>query len=258
MTPTDFFTPGYRFTGTWDDYFVLLVMLFAVLLGVLLFRERPRHEPMVHSPRMAWIRGGLYFCFVIVFSWATGVFKAVFRSPLATAEQLRDPVWIAFAFICFAVFAWGYLYWWPRGTLTHGRKLYFVPALIFGLTWGACGGLFILSLLSILEVFQWPRLVTAIVLLIPVAVYNLNFQSGWWDIHVSPPHNIRAWNNKKVLFAHQPFLIVTFGYLFTYGNLGIYVLLNALAIGASAVAMHFPPFWEDDDGPVSLETAEGE
>ena len=258
MTPTDFFTSGYLFTGTWDDYFVLLVILFAVLLGVLLFRERPRHEPMVHSPRMAWIRGGLYFCFVIVFSWVTGVFKAVVQSPLATAAQLQDPGWIAFTLICFAVFAWGYLYWWPRGTLTHGRKLHFVPALMFGLVWGGCGGLFILSLLSILEVFQWPRLITAVVLLIPVAVYNLNFQAGWWDMHVSPPHNIRAWNNKKVLFAHQPFLIVTFGYLFTHGNLGIYVLLNACAIGASAVAMHFPAFWEDDNGPVSLATAEGE
>lgn len=258
MTPTQFFLGGYRFTDTWDDYFILVLMICAVALGVLLFRERPKHEPMVHSPPLAWIRGGLYFCFVLAFSWTTGVFKTVVQSPLATPEQLSSPAWLAFTAICFAVFAWGYLYWWPRGTLTHGRQLYLFPALLFGLTWGACGALFILSILSILEVFQWPRLATAIILVVPIAVYNLNFQSGWWDLHVSPPHNIRAWNNKKVMFAHQPFLLATLGYLFTYGNVGIYVILNALAIGASAVAMRFPPFWDQDAGPVSLATAEGE
>jgi len=36
------------------------------------------------------------------------------------------------------------------------------------------------------------------------------------------------------------------------------VLLNACALCASALALRFPPFWEKDGGPVSMETAIGE
>ncbi len=52
MKPTNFFTQGYTFTGTWDDYFIFGIFFICALLGVLLFRERSRHEPMVHSPPM--------------------------------------------------------------------------------------------------------------------------------------------------------------------------------------------------------------
>ena len=111
---------------------------------------------------------------------------------------------------------------------------------------------------AVLEEFQFARIINAVFLVVLIAVYNLNYQSGWWDIHVSPPHNIRDWNNRKVLFAHNPFLLATLTYFVMYGNAGIYVILNACALGASAVAMRFPPFWESDGPPVSLETAIGE
>jgi len=258
MTPSGLFTAGYQFTGTWDDYFVLIVFAVAAGLGVLLFRERSRHEPMVHSPPMAWLRAGLYFCFVLIFSWTTGVFKAVVSTPMATPGQLADPFWLGSLALCLVVIVWAYVYWWPRGTITHGRELYLLPTLLYGLAWGACAGLFFLSVYSIIEVFQWPRLVNAVILVALLGVYNMNYQLGWWDIHVSPPHNLRATNNGKVLFAHQPFLIVSLSFLLIYGNTGIYVLLNALALGASAVALRFPPFWAEDGGPVSMDTAIGE
>jgi len=89
------------------------------------------------------------------------------------------------------------------------------------------------------------------------AVYSLNYQTGWWDIHVSPPHNIRAWNNKKVAFAHNPFLLSALAYFIVYGNAGIYVALNAFAMAASAVAMRFPPPWAKDGGRVSRDSALG-
>jgi xanthosine utilization system XapX-like protein len=258
MTPTNFFTAGYRFTGTWDDYFILVVLGICSVLGILLFRERSRHEPMVHSPPMAWLRAGIYFCFVLTFSWVTGVFKVVVSTPLATPEQLTDPKWIGFLILNLAVIVWAYVYWWPRGTITHGRKLYLVPSIVYGLTWGLCAGLLFLSIYSILEVFQWPRLVNALVLVGLVGIYNMNYQLGWWDIHVSPPHNLRATNNGKVAFAHQPFLIASLSFLLIYGNVGIYVMLNSLALCCSAVALRFPPFWEKDGPQVSMDTAIGE
>jgi hypothetical protein len=258
MTPTNFFSLAPRFSGQWDDYFMLLVMVVLIALGVLLFIERPKHDPSVHSPKMAWLRAGLYFGFVTLLSGITGVFKTVVHSPLATPDQISDPIWLALTGLSLALVVWGYIIWWPRGTLVHGRKLYFAPALAFGLVWGICAGLFFLSAYSVIEQFQFPRIANALAVLVAIAVYNMNYQSGWWDIHVSPPHNIRAWNNKKVLFAHNPFLIATLTYLVLFGNAGMFVIFNALALGASAVAMRFPPFWEGDGGPVSIETAIGE
>lgn len=258
MGPTNYFPTPTVFSSSWADYFTLAVIGIALVLGVLLFIERPKHAPNVHSPRMAWLRAGLYFCFVIVFGWATGALQKVAYAPIATREQLADPLWIGLTLLCFAVVAWGYLFWWPRGTLTHGRKLHVLPSLGFGVAWGLSAGVFLLSVFAVLEEFQFPRLVTAALLLLIITVYNLNYQSGWWDIHVSPPHNVRAWNVRKVLFAHNPFLLVSLSYFFIYGNASIYVVLNACALGASTVAMRFPPFWAPDGGPVSLETAIGE
>jgi len=258
MTPTQFFTHGQVFTGGWADYFILVVITCMAVLGVLLFRERSKHEPDRYSPPMAWLRAGLYFGAVLVFSWTTGVFQTVVGAPLATPEQLANPAWLISTVLCFAVVVWAYVYWWPRGTLTHGRRLYFIPTLIYGLAWGICAGLLFLSIYSILEVFQFPRLVNAVLFVMLLSVYSMNYQLGWWDIHVSPPHNIKATNAGKVLLAHNPFMLSSLAYLLVYGNVGIYVVLNACALGASAIALRFPPFWAEDGGKVSFDTAIGE
>jgi hypothetical protein len=86
----------------------------------------------------------------------------------------------------------------------------------------------------------------------------MNYQLGWWDIHVSPPHNIKATNAGKVLLSHNPFLFSSLAFFVIYGNAGIYVILNACALGACAVALRFPPFWAADGEPVSTDTAIGE
>jgi hypothetical protein len=86
----------------------------------------------------------------------------------------------------------------------------------------------------------------------------MNYQLGWWDIHVSPPHNIKATNTGKVLLAHNPFLLTSLAYLLIYGNVGIYVILYACALAASAVALRFPPFWAEDGDKVSVDSAMGE
>ena len=234
------------------------VLALAVVLGVLLFIERPRHDPGVHSPRMAWLRAGIYFCAVLAFAWLAGVLPALAAQRLVTARQLADPAWLGLTALCLGLLIWGYVIWWPRGTLTHARRSYPLASGLFGLVWGACGALFLLSIYAIVGGFGLPAWAAALATLVVVAVYNMNYQSGWWDIHVSPPHNIRAWNARKVIGAHNPFLLATLLYLVLYGNLAIFVTLYALALAASAVAMRFPPFWEADGPAVSLETAIGE
>jgi hypothetical protein len=90
-----------------------------------------------------------------------------------------------------------------------------------------------------------------------VGGYGQIYQSGWWDIHVSPPHNIRATNAKKVLFGHMPFLAIALAHFTLFGNALLFVAFHAAALACSAVAMRFPPFWEKDGPVVSKETALG-
>jgi hypothetical protein len=254
---TRYFDTLRTFTGSWEDYFILAALIVMALLAVVMFAERGKHQSNMHSPGLAWMRGGLYFCFAYIFSWTTGVLSTVVHSPLATRAELQEPGWIALMLFCSAVAIWSYCFWWPRGTLTHGRKLYFLPTIVFGLLWGISVGLIHLSVFAIVEEFGFSRWVTALLVYALLSAYSLNIQLGWWDIYVSPPHNIRATNSGKVLFAHTPFLISTLTFFTIYGNAGIFVLFSGFAMAACAIAMRFPPFWQSDGGPVSRETAIG-
>ena len=52
--------------------------------------------------------------------------------------------------------------------------------------------------------------------------------------------------------------MTSLAYLLIYGNVGIYVILYACALAASAVALRFPPFWAEDGEKVSVDSAMGE
>jgi len=258
MSATHYFA-GAAFGGpAWLKWVVLGIIIAGIGIGALFFSERAKHDPQRHSPKLAWIRAWVYYVFVLLISWITGALGYVLEQPLIAPERLQDTGWLLLIAACWLVAIWGYAYWWPRGTITHGRKLYLLPTLVHGFFWGLCAGLVYLSMYAMLEQFGFPGIVNAILLIGVVSVYSLNYQLGWWDIYVSPPHNLRATNNGKVALAHQPFLLVTLTLLILYGDAGMFVLLYAFAMTCSAIAMRFPPFWAPDGVPVSRDTAMGE
>jgi hypothetical protein len=258
MSPTNFFA-GAPYGGPgWLKWAMLGLIIFAIINGALFFIERTKHDPNVHSPRLAWIRAWVYYSFVILFSWVTGVLGYILDRPLIAPGRTDDTTWLIVVAVCWIVSIWGYVFWWPRGTLTHGRKLFLLPTLFHGAFWGLCAGLLYVSMYAMLEQFGFPGIVNAVLLVAVLSVYNINYQVGWWDIYVSPAHNLRATNNGKVALAHQPFLLATLTLLIMYGDAGMYVLLSTFAMTSSAVAMRFLPFWEPDGGPVSRDTAMGE
>lgn len=234
------------------------VILAAIGIGAVFFSERAKHDPARHSPRLAWIRAWVYYVIVLLVGWVTGVLGYILQQPLIAPGRLQDKVWLLLVSACWLVAIWGYAYWWPRGTITHGRKLFLLPTLLHGIFWGLCAGLVYLSMYALLEQFGFPGIVNALLLIGVVSVYSLNYQLGWWDIYVSPPHNLRATNAGKVALTHQPFLLVTLALLILYGDAGMFALLYIFAMTCSAIAMRFPPFWAPDGVPVSRETAMGE
>lgn len=251
------FDPPRVFAGQPEDWFILAVILGAALLAPLFLAVRNRHPEGVHSPPLAWLRAALYFAVVLVASWATGVLGTLVHAPCVAPGQSREPLWLALTGLWLAVTAWAYGYWWPRGTLTHGRPLVLLPQLLFGLAWGLCSGQLTLVFWALLEDFGFARWLTALGVFIVLSGYGQVYQSGWWDIHVSPPHNRRATNAGKVLFGHLPFLAVALTHFTLYGNALVFVGFHAIALACSAVAMRFPPFWAPDGPAVNRDTAIG-
>lgn len=245
-------------SGHWIDAFFAAVTLTLIVLVVVLLKTRSRHDPDVHSPRLAWLRGGIYLCCALLFGAATGVVENVLTSPIATREQLADPAWVALTGLCLVITYWAYVVWWPRGTVTHGRKAHPFASAFFGALWGLGAAQLQLGLFDTFAGLGLSRAAAAIAVFFSFAIFTSWFQLSWWDVRVSPPHNVRAWNAKKVLFAHNPFLIATLVHLTLYGNAALFSGFQALALGCAAVAMRFPPFWsEDGKEKVSRETALG-
>jgi uncharacterized membrane protein YbhN (UPF0104 family) len=258
MAPTDYFL-GAAFGGPeWLRWVMLAVIVLGLALGSVFFNVRAAHDPSIYSPKIAWIRAWIYYCFVILLGWVTGVLGYILERPLIAAGRTDDALWWSVVGVCWLIAIWGYVYWWPRGTITHGRKLHLLPALIHGSMWGLSAGLLYLSFYAMIEQFGFPAIVNGIALVLVVAVYSMNYQLGWWDVFVSPPHNQRATNNGKVAFAHQPFMLATLTLLIMYGDAGLFAVLTIFVMTCSAIAMRFPSF-RDSDGPVvSRDTAVGE
>ena len=258
MEPTTYFA-GTAFGGPeWLRWLMLAVIVTGLGFGAVFFGARASHDPSVYSPKLAWIRAWVYYCVVLVIAWMSGALGYVLSNPLVASGRTADTTWLIIVGICWLVAAWAYVYWWPRGTLTHDRKLHLLPTLLHGAMWGLSAGLLYLSMYAVIEQFGFPGIANAVMLVAVLSVWNLNYQVGWWDIYVSPRHNIRATNNGKVAFAHQPFLLATLTLLVMYGDAGMFVLLSMFALTCSAIAMRFPPFWGTDGGRVSRDTAMGE
>jgi hypothetical protein len=198
-----------------------------------------------YSPRSAWMRAVVYFAVCFAIAHFSGALRLLLGSPLASAENLQDPRWILFTLLCIAVEIWGYVYWWPRGTLTHGRQLYWSVVLTFGLIWGLSEGLLFLSVFTLASKVIASKFLVWLVSFLVIGTFVGLWHQFYWDIHVAPDHNIPEWNAKKVLFTHLPNLMITLAYLAAYESAGIFVLCQVVALIASTYFMRFPSFWSE-------------
>ena len=196
-----------------------------------------------YNIRLAWMHAAVYFAVCFLAAYSTGALQKVLGEPLAVHEQLADINWISFTLLCIGVEIWGYVYIWPKGTLTHGRKLYWSVVFTFGVLWGLSEGFLFLSVFMLAEKLTASRLLAWLVSFIVISTFLGVWHQFHWDINVAPEHNIAEWNSKKVLFAHVPNLLVTLTYLSIHGNAGIFVLCQTFALAASTYFMRFPPFW---------------
>jgi hypothetical protein len=222
------------------DYF--LFALSGLLLFLTITLQTQRRRITGYSPRLAWIRGGIYFTSGFVLSILTGVLPALVSKPIANFDQVSNLYWWLFTFLCVGIIYFAYFYLWPRGTLTHGRELHIPQVLFFGLFWGLGEGQVFLSAWAVTEKFVSNVWLTALVTFLIVGTFKGVWQSQYWDIHVAPEHNIPEWNLKKVLFGHIPNLICTLSYLAVFGNALIFLLLQTAGLMYMTYRMRFPSY----------------
>ena len=198
----------------------------------------PVRDPWAdHTAGLAWRRGLVYLVACLVF----GAFAEVFTSlatPVGDLGVVRFWLWTA---ACVAVILVGYWVIWPLGTLTHGRPL--VPsATVFGVLWGLAEGVLFAGVWLLSD--RWlPSTVLAVgVTFVVLSAYLGLWHQFYWDLKVSPEHNIEEWNARKVLLVHIPNLAVTLPYLAVTDAVGVFVALQTLGLVGAARAMHFPGF----------------
>lgn len=234
------FFPFWSFSNSTLDYFLFALIGFWLFLFVTL--QTNKQKISGYSPRLAWMRGGIYFTSGFILSILTGVLPTLISKPIATVEQTSNIAWWLFTLLCVGVIYFAYFYLWPRGTLTHGRELHLPQVLFFGLFWGLGEGQVFLSAWAVTEKFIGNIWLTALVTFLIVGTFKGLWQSQYWDIHVAPEHNIPEWNLKKVLFGHIPNLICTLSYLAVFGNALIFLLLQTAGLMYMTYRMRFPKF----------------
>lgn len=211
-----------------------------IVLIVLLLAARKEVVPDTYSPRLAWMRAGIFFSACFLISRMSGVLWSLLHEPWFQVQQLSDATWWLATLLVSGYVAFAYLYFWPRGTTDHGRPLHPFHVVVFGVLWGLAQSQLVLSVYVLLQEWLGYRLLLVLVIVLIYSVFAATWQSRYWDVYVSPAHNIREWNARKVLVAHLPFLVLSLLHLVIFQNAALFVVWQIVALTASTWVMRFP------------------
>jgi hypothetical protein len=223
-----------------------LALLAAIYL--LKYRRTPANK---YIPAASWLRAGMYFCFCYLVAWFSGALPAALSQPVATPEQLADPVWRACVFGLFVLVTIGYWVIWRRFTIRFERKLELLPQIFFGLVWGLASGFLFLSFWHIVQNLA-PSLPTWGVWLVSyvcISLWQWLWQDYGWDVFISPEHDCPWSIAVKVPATHIPNVTFCLIFFAIYENYWIFVGLQTWALVGASVAMRMPSPWCKDETP---------
>ncbi len=166
--------------------------------------------------------------------------QSLIDAPLALPSQLDSGLWWGGTAVVTVYVIFAYTWFWPKGTLNHGRALHPGHVIVFGVLWGACQGQLVLALFRLIESIGLDALWNVLIMLGVYSIITALWHSKFWDIYVSPDHNIYEWNARKVLVAHVPFLVLSITHLALFNNALIFVIWQVIALLASTYVMRFP------------------
>ncbi len=237
-------------------------LVVAAGFAVALRRRTASREVWRYDTVAAWLRAFTYFAVCWAIAAATGTVATILSNPLVFPGQTQSWLWWLLTAAAFGIAVVGYWVVWARGTRPHGRRIAWPETPLFGLAWGVSEGLLMASV-WVVATRVWRALVgdgglsDALVLITVIVVLSAwiaLWHALYWDINVSPEHNIIEWNTIKVAVVHTPNVVVSTAWLTAWENLGLFVLVQTIALLGSSMTMPFPTFRhphpQDPDGPV--------
>ena len=197
----------------------------------------------VYKPAAAWNRAIIYFLFCNLISTITGTLNVILTQPIATSEQLIDPMWIILFFTCFSYIFIAYWILWARMTLTFERKYFYSSEIIFGFLWGFSAGQLLLSFYHLWNLTGLPAWAIYLLSFSCMGAWQYFFQYYYWDVYVSPEHDTPRSIILKTLISHIPNVAICLLFLVVYNNYLIYVTTQIFALVASSIFQRFPAPW---------------
>ena len=221
-----------------------IALIGVVVFSLWLFVATRSIDTRIYNAKLAWVRAFLYFSVCWFLSASSGVLNSLLTSTLVSLDHVTNLGWQVYVGITWCIVLFGYLYIWPKGTITYNRKFYPAPTLFIGVLWG-------LSEAQLFLVFWWVAesivdnlWLVALMTYILASLANSLLYVFWWDRYVSPDHNIYEWNLKKVAFSHNPTLVLSLIYLVLWGDLWVFLMWPAFGLLCCAFAQKFPAPWD--------------
>ena len=230
-------------SASWERPLLIVAAITFVVLWITLRRLNRKRPTDIYDPQRAWLRAGQYFIACFVVSWATGVLPTLLTTPFARPDQTSDAMWLLATVGLFAIVLLGYGIVWRGGTASHSRPLFLITVIPFGILWGLSAGQLLLSVWALVEMTGLGPIAAAIGTYLGGGMLNGLWHSKYWDIRVSPDHNILETNTQKIILAHTPNLTLCLVHMVVFANPHVFVLAQVGALTISTWVMHFPPFW---------------
>lgn len=217
-----------------------------------LYRTRYSSHPSdVWSGPAAWLRAGIYFCFCLLVSMATGALQAALQNPLVEQAQLSNPWWWAFTLLISVFILAAYWGYWYRSTLRFNRPLALIPQGVFGLCWGVTTGLYFLSFWHLVAAIgpEWPLWGTWLLAYGLISAWQALWMDMYWDVWVSPEHDTPESIKAKVPRTHIPNMTLCLTHFALFENYWIFIGWQTTALLAASYGMRLQPPWSNEPTP---------
>jgi len=227
------------------DVFAIVVAALAAVLGWLYVGRFRGHPWDIYYPKLAWLRGGLYFCGCYLISYWSGAMALLATTPPVYPGQAEDPRWLAATAGALGFIVVAYAGVWSYFTPVFKRKRNLMISGLFGFLWGSSSGQLFLSVWLLAGTLAVPDWGVWLVTFAVLALYQPNWHNVYWDHYIAPEHDTPMTQVIKATCCHIPNLIIMLTYLTIYENYLIFVLAQVIACTSAGIGMRFPAPWAE-------------
>lgn len=227
------------------EVFAAAVALLGATLAII-YNTRFRNHPWdIYYPKLAWMRGGMYFCACFTISYLTGAMELLLTTPLYTEEQLANPNWRWFTVGVATFIVVMYAGVWSYFTPVFERKKNVLISGLFGLLWGASSGQLFLSVWLLVNYLPLPMWACSVITFLILGGYQPNWHNIYWDHYIAPEHDTPMTQVIKATCCHIPNLAILLTHLTLYENYWVFVLAQVVACTSAGIGMRYPAPWAE-------------